>query len=217
MRILFVAPLLVLTACPEDPSSPSPPTAVQALELGPGAREFRAGFDERSALRGWKVESGDWALSQGAEGPRLSQRSTENEFCWILCPEPAEGASDVDVSVRFKPLSGKVDASGGIAIRARGEDYLVLRANCLEQNLRVYAHRDGRREVAAGTRIAPPALGTWHTLRIVAIGPRVQAWLNGELLLDFETDFVGPGRVGLWTKADAVTEFDDLVVRWVEG
>jgi hypothetical protein len=142
----------------------------------------------------------------------LLQKKTDELFCWIHAPEPAS-ARDVDVSVRFRPLSGKEDASGGIAIRGAGDRYLVVRGNCLEHNFRAYLHGNGRREVAAGTSIAPIAIGTWHTLRVVAIAERVQAWLDGELLLDFETTLLEPGWVGLWTKADAITEFSDLRIR----
>lgn len=120
---------------------------------------------------------------------------------------------DVDATVRFRPISGEVDASGGIAFRARdGRNFYIVRANSLEDNFRLYTVIDGKRSQIASTGIDPPALGEWHTLRVVAVGPRIQAWLDDRLLIDHRDETFQAGYVGLWTKADAVTEFDDLAV-----
>ncbi|MBK9385734.1 MAG: hypothetical protein IPN34_13070 [Planctomycetes bacterium] len=201
---------LWLTSCGEELEPPASGVASLVLE---GARQRSYDLASADALSGFTVERGEWVLAD-ADGARvLLQRKTDELFCWIHAPEPAS-ARDVDVSVRFRPLSGKEDASGGIAIRGEGDRYLVIRGNGLEHNFRAYLHGNGRREVAAGTSIAPIAIGEWHTLRVVALAERVQAWLDGELLLDFETALVEPGWVGLWTKADAVTEFADLRVAY---
>lgn len=195
---------------------PEPPVAtIEALQLS-GATERRYDFSDPQAWTDWDIEAGDWTLQTNAEGTVLLQRQTDQLFCWAYAPEPRM-ARDVDVSVRFRPISGAEDASGGIAIRGDGDRYLVVRGNGLEHNFRAYLHERGRRSVVAGTSIAPIAIGEWHELRVVAIERRVQAWLDGELLLDFETDLTLPGRVGLWTKADAVTEFSALVLRYIES
>jgi hypothetical protein len=205
-----LAAALALASCAPDPEPPA--AAIESLVLE-GARERSYEFASSAALADFAAEEGEWVVAEAAGERALVQRKTDALFCWIYAPEP-EAARDVDVSVRFRPLSGKEDASGGIAIRGAGDRYLVVRGNGLEHNFRAYLHRDGRREVAAGTSIAPIAIGAWHTLRVVAIERRVQAWLDGELLLDFETELVEPGRVGLWTKADAVTEFADLRIAY---
>lgn len=142
----------------------------------------------------------------------LAQTATDRDFPVALLPEPALG--DMEVQVRFRPISGKVDASGGIVFRARdARNYYLVRANSLEDNFRLYRIEDGRRHQIASTRTKAPSLGAWHTLRVVAVGDHIQGFLNGELLIDHRDSGLAAGRVGLWTKADAVTEFDDLVVR----
>ncbi|MBI3626404.1 MAG: DUF1080 domain-containing protein, partial [Candidatus Rokubacteria bacterium] len=136
----------------------------------------------------------------------------ENAFNVIVAP--GGPYTDVDVSVRFKPISGREDASGGIVFRFTEGRYYVVRANALEDNFRLYSYDRGRRQLATA-RVEPPALDQWHTLRVIAVGDRIQAYLNGRLLLDHRDTRYRSGQVGLWTKADSVTAFDDFVVRGV--
>ena len=91
-----------------------------------------------------------------------------------------------------------------------------MRANALEDNFRLYHYDRGRHELASA-RVAAPALGRWHTLRVVVVGDRIQGSLDGKLLLDHRDTRARAGRVGLWTKADSVTAFDDLTIRGVAG
>jgi hypothetical protein len=87
-----------------------------------------------------------------------------------------------------------------------------VRANALEDNFRLYHYDRGRRQIAT-TAVKAPALGQWHTVRLVAVGSHMQAWLDRALLLDHHDSRLGVGQVGLWTKADSVTAFDGLSVR----
>jgi len=66
-------------------------------------------------------------------------------------------------------------------------------------------------------RVQAPALGQWHTIRVVAVGDHIQGYLDGTLRLDYRDSRFRSGQVGLWTKADSVTAFDDLVIRGVPG
>lgn len=176
-------------------------------------------FDfETKGIEGWMTVDGQWALERmaGAPGSKkvLVQRATGNEFNVIVAPAGPFG--DVDVSVKFKPISGRDDASGGIVVRFNDRKYYVARANALEDNFRLYYYDRGRRQLAT-TSVKAPALGQWHTLRVVAVGDRIQAWLNGKLYLDHRDSRFRSGRVGLWTKADSITAFDDLTIRGVTG
>jgi len=80
----------------------------------------------------------------------------------------------------------------------------------------MYNYDRGRRQIAH-TSIKAPALGRWHTMRAVTVGGRMQAWLNGTRLLRARDTRFQSGRVGLWTKADAITAFDDMTVRGATG
>jgi hypothetical protein len=169
-------------------------------------------FDFGKPLAGWETVAGKWAIEDvpGAQGGRaLVQRATENEFNVIVAPGGPYG--DVDVAMRFKPISGRQDASAGIVFRFSEGRYYVIRANALEGNFRFYYYDRGRHQIGSAS-ITAPALGQWHKLRVRAEGDRIQGWLNDQALLDLRDDRYKSGRIGLWTKADSVTAFDDLIV-----
>ena len=120
-------------------------------------------------------------------------------------------AKDVEVSVQFKPVSGKVDQAGGLIIRAKDKDnYYITRANALEDNVRLYHVVHGKRAQFAGVNHKVSS-GEWHTLKLVANGSHFEVFFDGKSLFtaDDET-FKDAGKIGLWTKADSVTYFDDL-------
>ena len=163
----------------------------------------------------WTVVEGQWSVQDipGVPGWNkrvLMQQATRNTFNVIVAP--LGPYSDVDVSVKFKPISGREDASGGIVFRFSDGRYYLIRANALEDNFRFYYYDNGRRMLSSAS-VRAPALGQWHTVRVVAVGERVQGWLNGTPLLDYRDARFKAGRVGLWTKADSVTAFDEFTVR----
>lgn len=129
--------------------------------------------------------------------------------------------ADVDLSVRFRPISGRVDQAAGLVWRYQDEDnYYIVRANALEDNVVMYKVENGRRTDlplrGEGRTYGKPAevpAGQWSTLRVTAGGPVFDLYYNGARLFTVEdTTFTGAGRVGVWTKADSVTHFDDLAV-----
>ncbi len=175
-------------------------------------------FDfETRGIEGWMSVAGRWAVEAMAGAPSgrkvLVQRATTNEFNVIVAPG---SYTDVDVAMKFKPISGGEDASGGIVFRFADGKYYILRANALEDNFRLYVYDRGRRQLTTA-RVKPPVLGQWHTVRLVAVGDHVQAWLDGALYLDHRDARLGSGRVGLWTKADSITAFDNLTIRGTKG
>jgi hypothetical protein len=123
-------------------------------------------------------------------------------------------AKDVEVKVRFKPISGKVDQAAGLMVRVRDEDnYYIARANALEDNVRLYKVVDGKRRQFAGVDVEVPK-DQWQELGLRVEGDRLMVSLDGkELFSATDRTFAEAGRVGLWTKADSLTHFDGLVAR----
>src|SRR5215467_8337637 len=159
----------------------------------------------------WKFVAGQWVRRESGGRQVLAQTVETQPWAVALLEDQKFG--DVDASVRFRPVSGNEDASGGIIFRARdGRNYLLVRANALENNLRLYTMVNGRRSQIASARVTEPKLGEWHKIRVVAKGPKIQAYLDDTLLLDHEDKSFARGWVGLWTKADSVTEFADLAI-----
>jgi len=189
---------------------------VMEIKVGDNVPEEKLDFDAQG-IAGWTTVDGQWAVEEMAGAPSgkkvLVQKATKNQFNVIVAPGGPYG--DVDVSMKFKPVAGREDASGGIVFRFTDGKYYVVRANALEDNFRLYSYDKGRRQLATAT-VKVPALGQWHTVRLVAVGDHMQAWLDGKLYLDHRDPRFKSGRVGLWTKADSVTAFDDLRVRGVK-
>ena len=177
----------------------------------------RLDFETRG-LEGWTTVQGQWAVEEMAGAPSgthvLIQRATTNQFNVVVAPPGPY--TDIDVSIKFKPIAGREDASGGIVFRFHDGKYYVVRANALEDNFRLYYYDRVRRELASA-RVTAPALDQWHAVRVLALGDHMQAWLNGTRLLDHRDSRFRAGRVGLWTKADSITAFDDLTIRGVTG
>src|SRR4029453_17225947 len=206
-----------LVGSPAD--RPSAPWVAQAAELNVPDDAAVERFDfEPGNLEGWTTVDGQWAVEEMPGAPSgqrvLVQRAVKNAFDVLVTP--GGPYTDVDVSVRFKPISGREDASGGIVFRFADGRYYVVRANALENNVRLYYYDRSRHQLASA-KVQPPALGQWHTLRVVVVGDHIQASLDSQRLLDHGDARFRGGQVGLWTKADSITAFDDLVVRGVRG
>src|SRR5215510_11065590 len=159
----------------------------------------------------WKFVAGRWV--RRASGGRQVLAQTVETQPWAVAILEDQRFDDLDAVVHFRPISGKEDASGGIIFRAQdGRNYLLVRANALENNFRLYTMVNGKRSTIASAKVTEPKLGEWHKIRVVAKGPKIQAYLDDTLLLDHEDKSFARGWVGLWTKADSVTEFADLEV-----
>ena len=134
-------------------------------------------------------------------------------FRFPVAVTPAPQPADVRVSVSCKMISGRVDQACGLVLRYRDENnYLVTRANALEHNVRLYTVKDGKREQLASHdgNVTP---SVWHDYRFEARADELRVWWDGALVLEHrDKTFLGAGAAGVWTKADSVTCFDDLVV-----
>ncbi|MDD5558837.1 family 16 glycoside hydrolase [Candidatus Methylomirabilis sp.] len=180
---------------------------------------------ETEDLGKWRVFDGQWAVEEMPDAPSgkrvLIQRADRNVFNVIITPAGAFYRAAIDISVKFKPLSGSEDASGGIVFRFAEGKYYVVRAHARENNVRLYYYDGNKPHMLVTANVQPLALRRWHTIRIVAVGDQIQGWLDDQLLINYEdmrslvrTDpRLEEGEVGLWTKADSVTAFDDLTIR----
>ena len=212
----------------EGPGQPAPAEVVDepsAAKAPPAARadtpegEVRWTFNDvrEGALPGGaEATGGTWAVraAKGGAGKVLVQeaRRTDPDFNVLLFSEPV--LADVDLSVRLHALSGVIDRGGGPVWRAQdGRNYYIARYNPLEDNFRVYKVVKGRRSQIGSAKVRIDG-DAWHTIRVVMRGDHILCELDGKPLLDVrDGTFATAGRVGLWTKADAHTEFDDLVVK----
>jgi hypothetical protein len=168
----------------------------------------------------------------GAPGQWLIQSDGANRYLVQADPDATRSrfpvavladvsVADVDLSVRFKPVSGTVDQAAGLVWRYRDQDhYYIVRANALEDNVVLYKVEHGTRVDLPvkgegrtyGKKVEVPA-GQWSTLRVVAAGSRFEVYFNRIKLYEVEdATFTQAGKVGVWTKADSVTQFDDLTV-----
>jgi hypothetical protein len=158
----------------------------------------------------WTVERDDTAAQKG----QVLQQSGTATFPVAL--KDGTSIKDGFVEVKFKPISGSEDRAGGLVWRAKdANNYYVVRANALEDNVVLYKTVNGvrrsldivGREGGYGVKIAVPA-DQWHSLRVEFSGTRFKVTFNGERLFEVEdSTFTEAGMVGLWTKADSVTSF----------
>ena len=153
-----------------------------------------------------------WAViadATAASKPNVLRQSGEADY-------PLAFMSDVSlkdgfVEVKFKPVSGKEDQAGGVVWRVKdANNYYIARANALEDNVRIYHFVNGKRTQFKGVnvKVAPKQ---WHTLRVEFSGSATKVFFDGKHLFDAEdATLKDAGAVGVWTKADSVTLFDDF-------
>lgn len=177
-------------------------------------------FDTAEAGRppaGWtagQTGSGQALWTVVADGTAPSKPNVLKQSgtaAYPVCVRDDTSIRDGFVEVKFKPLSGKEDQAGGVLWRAKDlNNYYVARANALEDNVTIYHTVNGRRTEKKRTdmKVAP---NQWHTLRVDFQGRHFTVTLDGQKALDWDDDtFKDAGKIGVWTKADSVTLFDDF-------
>ena len=181
-------------------------TVVNFDEFSPGAlpAEWVCGVTGSGTAR-WAVE----AAADAPSKPNVLKQSGVGDFPW--CAIRKEAIQNGFVQVTFKPISGRRDQAGGVVWRWKdGNNYYVARANALENNVSLYYTTNGRRNTIKYVD-APVPKNTWHTLRVEFVGPSIKVILDGKAYIDVrDTHITGPGAIGMWTKADSVTAFDDF-------
>ena len=153
----------------------------------------------------WAVEADKSAPS----APNVLRQLGSGTFPW--CVKKAVSITDGFVEVRFKPQSGREDQAGGVVWRWKdGDHYYVARGNALENNVSLYYTEKGSRKTLKYVD-APVPGNVWHRLRVEFHGRQIRVFLDGKLYIEVDDGHLeGPGAVGVWTKADSVTAFDDF-------
>ena len=167
----------------------------------------------------WTVRTDEASADRGNVVAQTDADSTSYRFPLAVWNDVS--AADVDLSVRFRPVSGRVDQAAGLVWRYRdANNYYIVRANALEGNVVLYKVENGKRTDLPlkgtgrtyGKKVAVPK-NTWSQLGVTVRGTSHTVSLNGQGLYEVEdATFTTPGKVGLWTKADSITYFDDFTI-----
>ncbi len=218
--------------------APMAPQAGQAarprpVEVRPAARTRPAGpksawtmnFDQGKAgslPAGIEGRTGKWALAaddRAKSGKQVvAQLASSGDSSFNVLLVTGGKYKNVRLSVWLRAMEGKVDQGGGLVWRAKDEkNYYVARYNPLEDNFRLYYVKDGHRKMLAGTALRVDHKA-WHHMVVTMVGDHITVSLDGKKWLDFhDKTFTEAGMVGLWTKADARTHFDDFQVAFMAG
>lgn len=201
---------------------------VFSLALGRMAMAETVNFDRDAVSappRGWMITmtgrgNPKWTVEKDDTAPSKSNVLTQSgKATYPLALKDGTSIKDGFVEVRFKALSGSEDRAAGLVWRAKdANNYYVVRANALEDNVVLYKTVNGVRNSldivgrrgGYGVKVPVPA-NQWHTLRVDFAGTRFTVTFNGKILFEVEdTTFRDAGMVGLWTKADSITAFDEF-------
>lgn len=213
-RILAATALACAIACAASAGLAETGAIMIAIDkMTPGAAptDFEFARTGKGGPAQWTVTSD----TSAAAGLAIEQTSADRtDYRFPLAIYQPILASNVDVTLRFRAIAGKVDQAGGIAVRLSDPDnYYVVRANALEDNVRFYHVVKGQRSQIEGANIKVTA-NQWHQLGLWAQGPRFTVTFDGkELFTATDRTIASAGKVALWTKADSVTRFDGIEIR----
>jgi hypothetical protein len=219
MRPLPAAILVVLGGCSTSPAvhDEDRPWAARWTfdETAPGGIPPGWFVDETNptgTLAAWSITADAGAPSPPNVMALTASRNYDGTYNLAIAEESSW--VNLDLTVMVKAVAGVEDQGGGPIWRCRDKgNYYICRINPLESNYRVYYVKSGRRRQLDSARVELEA-NRWYELRIVMNGSHIRCFLDGEPMLEVTDDTFGePGMVGLWTKADAVTSFDNLMLR----
>jgi hypothetical protein len=170
------------------------------------------GETTRQIAKGFTNDVGSWSVVEVGQGKALAQTAKNANPVFNITLASDTSAKDVDISVEMKAIAGETDQGGGIVWRAKdAKDYYLARYNPLEDNYRLYKVVDGKRILLQNADIAHS--DDVHTLRVTMSGDHMECYYDGKKYLEQkDTTFTDAGKIGLWTKADAQSQFDNLML-----
>jgi hypothetical protein len=199
------------TPAPQQSAGASCTYTFDSDAVGGMPAKFHSARTGKGAESKWAVVADATAPSKPNVVAQTSTDTTDYRFPLLIADEGS--FKDLELSVRFKAVSGEVDRAGGLVFRLKdANNYYIVRANALEDNYRLYHVVAGNRRQFAGAnfKVTP---GEWHELRVECVGNKIICFYDSAKKIEATDDtFKDAGKVGLWTKADSVTYFDDLKV-----
>lgn len=218
---------------PAPATQPAPTAPAKPAEPASPTKETTINFDKDAKGKlpdGWKAEGTNqkgpvatWEIAEDKTAPSgsnvlsLSKTNHDSSGTFNICWTDRVKFTDGSIEVKFRANTGKDDQGGGLIWRVKDKDnYMVARMNPLEDNFRVYYVKDGSRHQIESSKVVMKA-GEWHTMKIEQHGDHIVCSIDGKTYMDVKDDhssaWGGTGGVGLWTKADATSSFDDFTVR----
>ena len=180
-------------------------------EIGKIPNDFSNQMTGKGGLGKWEVIGDETAPSTLNALAQTSQEYFGYHFNMAI--NEKETYEDLELIVKFKGVKGREDQGGGPVWRYQdANNYYIARANPLENNFRVYKVVNGNRIQMDSARLKVTS-NEWHTIKIINRMSQIQCFYDGRPYLEVTDDTFQRGKIGLWTKADAVTYFDDLEVR----
>ena len=162
----------------------------------------------------WTAAVSTWLIALDGSNKAMKQAGKSEGDRFNICVQNKLKYLNLEMEVRIKPLEGEEDQGGGLVWRYQdAKNYYITRANPLENNFRVYKVVNGNRKQMQSVNIKLQK-GEWYNIKVVAIGKNIECYYNGQKLLSHTDDtFPNAGLVGFWSKADAVSLFDDLKIK----
>jgi len=201
MRLAHVLPLIAVLISGMSPRVQTPKKTWNFESDEPG-----------KIAKGFTNLVGRWEVAQDGDNHVLYQKAKNDDSTFNVALVQETSYKDIDLSVRLKAVTGDVDRGGGLIWRAKDKsNYYICRYNPLEDNFRVYKVEKGKRTQFASAKVAGDL--AWHTLRATMAGAKITCYLDGSKLPEVDdSTFPDAGMIGLWSKADAQSYFDDLTV-----
>jgi hypothetical protein len=168
--------------------------------------------DPGKIAKGFSNEVGQWEVAKDGVKQVLYQSAKNEDATFNVALVEGTSYKDLDLSVKLRAVAGEIDRGGGVVWRAKDKkNYYICRYNPLEDNFRVYKVVDGTRTMFKNAKILGDE--NWHTLRVTMVGAKITCYFDGKPYLEAEdATFPGAGLIGLWSKADAQSYFDELTV-----
>ena len=207
---LFLAPIAL------SPGKANTPLVneINALSGGQVSRDTVFNFDTQkpgSLHAGWTEVLGSWIVKKDGNNQVLAQVAVNRGMDFNVVVFDEAILKDLQLSADIRAIAGKEDQGGGLVWRyADSNNYYIVRFNPLEDNLRLYKVLNGRRIQLVSVTVTIPK-GSWFNIRVIMKGAEITCYFNGkELIRTSDDTFVNAGKTGFWTKADAVSDFDNF-------